>query len=114
MSGGVEPRLPPLDPGCLPPPPPPFLPPRLFLPPPPRLSALPPPPPPRWAPLMLLEGFELVVETTDSAGELAPDSWARLSRRAAVSPSVKLESAHARIVTLCPRQRAILGHCETY
>ena len=33
MSGGVEPRLPPLDPGCLPP----FLPPRLFRPPPPRL-----------------------------------------------------------------------------
>ena len=54
------------------------------------------PPPPRWD--TLLEGLELVVETTDSAGELAPDSWARLSRRAAVSPSVKLESAHARIV----------------
>ena len=85
MRGGVEPRLPPLEPGCLPPPP--FLPP---LPPlPPRLSPL--PRPPCCAPLMLLEGLELVVETTDSAGELAPDSWARLSRRAAVSPSVKLE-----------------------
>ena len=47
------------------------------------------PPPPRWD--TLLEGLELVVETTDSAGELAPDSWARLSRRAAVSPSVKLK-----------------------
>ena len=85
MRGGVEPRLPPLEPGCLPPPP--FLPP---LPPlPPRLSPL--PRPPCCAPLMLLEGLELVVETTDSAGELAPDSCARLSRRAAVSPSVKLE-----------------------
>ena len=79
----MEPRLPPLEPGCLPPPP--FLPPRLPLP--PRLSPLPRP----CAPLMLLEGLELVVETTDSAGELAPDSCARLSRRAAVSPSVKLK-----------------------
>ena len=84
MSGGVDPLLPPLEPGCLPPPP--FLPPPLlFL---PRLSAL---PPPLWAPLMLLDGLELVVDTMDSAGELAPDSCARLSLRAAVSPSVKLQ-----------------------
>ena len=34
-------------------------------------------------------GFELV-ETTDSAGELAPDNCAKLSRNATVSPSVKL------------------------
>jgi hypothetical protein len=39
----------------------------------------------------MLDGLELVVETMDSAGELAPDSWERLSRSAAVSPSVKLK-----------------------
>ena len=37
--------------------------------------------------------FPLVdpVEMVDSAGELALDNWARLSRNAAVSPSVKLK-----------------------
>ena len=34
-------------------------------------------------------GFELV-DIVDSAGELALDSWAKLSRSVAVSPSVKL------------------------
>ena len=35
-------------------------------------------------------GLELV-DTTDSVGELAPDSWAKLSLSATVSPSVKLQ-----------------------
>jgi hypothetical protein len=76
--GGVDPLLPPFDPF-------PFFP-RLFLrfPSPPLCEA-----PPRG--LVMLDGLELVVETMDSAGELAPDSWERLSRSAAVSPSVKLK-----------------------
>lgn len=83
MSGGVDPRDPAFDPGLdflLPPRRDPFSPPLRPL-------------PLLIDPLMdpgAVPGFELV-EMTDSAGELALDSWAKLSRRATVSPSVKLE-----------------------
>ena len=72
MRGGVEPRLPALEPGC-----------RFF----PRL---------RFSPRRELRvGFPTLgleeVEMVDSAGELAPERRARDSRSATVSPSVKLE-----------------------
>ena len=42
-------------------------------------------------------GFELVL-IVDSAGELALESWARLSRSVAVSPSVKLQILKKKMV----------------
>lgn len=65
IDGGEEPRLP-FEPGLV------FFPLRLLS----RRD------PPRWL------GIELA-ELVDSAGELL--SWAKLSRKAAVSPSVKLK-----------------------
>ena len=102
-SGGVEPLLPLFEPPLFDP----FLFPRLLL----SFLLLPLPPPPLIDELAL--GLELV-DIVDSAGELAFDSWARLSLRVAVSPSVKLYIIKDSVMKECYSNRNLMIYVTNF